>query len=371
MYVRDGSTRLAPAPVGRGRSRQAVRARPGVVVRRAVATLGDSDTDQGLGWGWHPFKGWSIKKLGKGITQLGHNIGKVVTSKPFQLVEGGALALTGVGLPAAAAIMGGTKGIGNLIKPGGNLKHFATGVAQGAVEGAVAHEAGAVGRGVTKFVRGKFAPRPPAPTGPAALTPAITPPAPLVATAPLAPPLATLPAAGSSATDIGGSVASTAAAILTRRATGATDTSGDALATAPTPVQTVSTTTAQNAADATAAAPSTPTAPTVPEISGGGASYSGDGGDGSSASAVTSNGDVIDTSTPQLMGTNTGPHGEPIQTAADGTQYYVDALTGQTVPVAGGAPAGMSKGKMLALGAGVAALAVGAIHFSHKPGGRR
>jgi hypothetical protein len=106
--------------------------------------------DDGLG-------GFSLKGIVKGVskavktvaspvqkaaTAVGHAAGTVVTSKVGQAVLGTALAATGVGIPAAAAIMGGTKAVGNLIKPGGNLKHAATGALQGAATGVVAGAAG-------------------------------------------------------------------------------------------------------------------------------------------------------------------------------------------------------------------------------------
>ncbi len=109
--------------------------------------LGD---DEGLG-------GFSLKGIVKGVSKavktvaspvqkaaaaVGHTAGNIVTSKVGQAVLGTALAATGVGIPAAAAIMGGTKAVGNLIKPGGNLKHAATGALQGAATGVVAGAAG-------------------------------------------------------------------------------------------------------------------------------------------------------------------------------------------------------------------------------------
>lgn len=90
----------------------------------------------------------------KGVTSVGHAVGTVVTSKIGQGLIGGALALTGVGLPASAAIFAASKGVGNLIKPGGNLSHALTGAAQGAVEGVVASEAGTLARaGVGKVLQ--------------------------------------------------------------------------------------------------------------------------------------------------------------------------------------------------------------------------
>lgn len=106
--------------------------------------------EEGLG-------GFSLKKLVKGVSKtvkkiaspiqkgaaaVGHEAGKIVTSKVGQAVLGTALAATGVGIPAAAAIMGGTKAVGSLIKPGGNIKHALTGAYQGALTGAAFGVAG-------------------------------------------------------------------------------------------------------------------------------------------------------------------------------------------------------------------------------------
>lgn len=98
-------------------------------------------------------EGFSLKGIVKGVAKtvkkvaspvqkaaaaVGHTAGKVVTSKVGQAVLGTALAATGVGIVPAALIMGGTKAAGNLIKPGGNIKHALTGFGQGALTGAAA-----------------------------------------------------------------------------------------------------------------------------------------------------------------------------------------------------------------------------------------
>jgi hypothetical protein len=111
--------------------------------------LGDSEDDLGqLGFSL----GKTVKNIGntvkKAVVDTGHVAGKVVTSKVGQAVIGTALAATGVGIPAAAAIMGGSKAIGNLIKPGGNLKSAATGAYQGALTGAAFSVGGSVARKV-------------------------------------------------------------------------------------------------------------------------------------------------------------------------------------------------------------------------------
>lgn len=114
--------------------------------------LGNSTVVYGMG---DELAGFSFKSIARAVkrvaspvqhalTAVGHETGKIVTSKVGQVVIGGVLAATGVGIPAAAAIMGGTKAFGNLIKPGGNLKHFATGAFQGAAEGVAAAGVGNV-----------------------------------------------------------------------------------------------------------------------------------------------------------------------------------------------------------------------------------
>lgn len=98
------------------------------------------------------FGGFSLKKIvknvgkavGKAVKDTGHAVGKAATSTVGKAVIGGALALTGVGLPAAAGIMSATQAGGQLIKPGGNLGKAAKGAAEGAVEGAAANVVGRV-----------------------------------------------------------------------------------------------------------------------------------------------------------------------------------------------------------------------------------
>lgn len=123
---------------------------PLVLRRYASGVLGDYG-EQARG---SEYLGFSLGKIvknvantvKKAVVDTGHVTGKVVTSKVGQAVLGTALAVTGVGAPAAAAIFATTKGVGNLIKPGGNLKSAATGAAQGAVEGVVSVAAGKVAR---------------------------------------------------------------------------------------------------------------------------------------------------------------------------------------------------------------------------------
>lgn len=114
--------------------------------------LGDDEDD------FAQFGGFSLRSIGRAFTAVGHTIGTAVTSKVGQGILGGALALTGVGAPAAAAIFATTKGVGNLIKPGGNIKHFVTGAAQGAIEGVASNLVGKAGRAVVShFTAGNAA----------------------------------------------------------------------------------------------------------------------------------------------------------------------------------------------------------------------
>lgn len=98
----------------------------------------------------YPGFGFSLKKVvknvgkavGKGVKDVGHAAGAAATSTIGKAVIGSALALTGVGIPAAAGLMAASQAGGNLIKKGGNLKRAAKGAAEGAVEGAAAGVAG-------------------------------------------------------------------------------------------------------------------------------------------------------------------------------------------------------------------------------------
>lgn len=88
------------------------------------------------------------KAVGKAAVQTAHVTGSVVTSKVGKIAIGSALALTGVGIPAAAAIGAATQGVGTLIKPGGGGKAAVKAAAVGAVGGA---GAAVVGKGIQKY----------------------------------------------------------------------------------------------------------------------------------------------------------------------------------------------------------------------------
>lgn len=103
----------------------------------------------------------------KAAVDTGHTVGKVASSKIGVGVTAGLLALTGVGAPAAAAILGTQKGVGNLIKKGGNLKSGFTGAYQGAAVGAAAALAPSIVRGaksgatsIVSRIRQQMAPKP-------------------------------------------------------------------------------------------------------------------------------------------------------------------------------------------------------------------
>jgi hypothetical protein len=84
----------------------------------------------------------------KAVVDTGHVAGAVATSKVGQAVIGSALAVSGVGLPAAAAIGATAKGGGALIKKGGNLGKAGNAAVQGAAVGAGSAVVGAAVRTV-------------------------------------------------------------------------------------------------------------------------------------------------------------------------------------------------------------------------------
>lgn len=84
------------------------------------------------------------KAIGKAAKQVGHAVGKVASSKVVKGVVGGALALTGVGIPASAAIMGGIGAAGGALKKGGGLKQALKGAGTGVATGVVAGGVGKV-----------------------------------------------------------------------------------------------------------------------------------------------------------------------------------------------------------------------------------
>lgn len=99
-----------------------------------------------LHWGIPSF----VRSIGSGIRDAavgaGHAIGSVADNPWVQGATAAALAATGVGAPAAAAIMAAQKGGGALLKPGGNIGDAIKGAGVGAVEGYGASKLGGVAR---------------------------------------------------------------------------------------------------------------------------------------------------------------------------------------------------------------------------------
>lgn len=89
-------------------------------------------------WG----RGPSLNGLKSSVKGTGHTIGKVADNKWVQGATAAALAATGVGAPAAAAIMAGMAGGGALLKKGGNIGDGLMGAAKGAAMGYGAGKAG-------------------------------------------------------------------------------------------------------------------------------------------------------------------------------------------------------------------------------------
>lgn len=123
-------------------SSHGVSGRRGRRVRRAVRhnpQLGD-------------FGGNVFKNIGKAVkkaaTQTVHTVGKVLDNKVVKGLTAVALTATGVGAPAAAALMAAQGAAGGAMKKGGGLKKSLKGAAVGAATGAAA---GLAGKAVTKI----------------------------------------------------------------------------------------------------------------------------------------------------------------------------------------------------------------------------
>lgn len=82
----------------------------------------------------------------KGVGDTGHAVGTALNNPVVKGLGMGALALSGVGLPAAIGIGGGLGALGGAIRPGGGLKGAITQGAQGAALGAGGSLAGSAGR---------------------------------------------------------------------------------------------------------------------------------------------------------------------------------------------------------------------------------
>lgn len=163
----------APADPARTNNKlMAVRGRGGRGAARRVSTraLAAYNDERAIDYYQGDLEGFSLRGLAKaikkvaspvqkGLTAVGHAAGAAITSKVGQGLLGGALAFTGAGAVPAALIFGGSKAAGNLIKKGGNLKHAATGFAQGAVEGVASVAAGRAVRGAKHAITSRLAKR--------------------------------------------------------------------------------------------------------------------------------------------------------------------------------------------------------------------
>lgn len=103
---------------------------------------------------WNPVKivrnvGTAIKK---GVSDLGHEVGRAASNPWVQGALATGLAATGVGAPAAAGIMAATRGGGALLKPGGNIGAGLRGGVEGAALGATAGGIGSALRGGGSFL---------------------------------------------------------------------------------------------------------------------------------------------------------------------------------------------------------------------------
>jgi hypothetical protein len=94
--------------------------------------------------------GNALNSLGNGAVNatkaVGHTVGEIASNPLVQGLSAAALAATGVGAPAAAAILAAEKGGGALLKPGGNIGQGIKGGITGAVEGYGASKLGGLAR---------------------------------------------------------------------------------------------------------------------------------------------------------------------------------------------------------------------------------
>lgn len=77
----------------------------------------------------------ALKKVGNGVKAVGHTVGSIQSNPWVEGLEAAALGATGVGAPAAAALLAANGAISGAIKPGGNLKSAALGGVEGAGAG--------------------------------------------------------------------------------------------------------------------------------------------------------------------------------------------------------------------------------------------
>lgn len=100
-------------------------------------------------WGGVKNVGSTIKKA---AVDTGHEIGRAQNKDWVKALEAAGLAATGVGAPAAAALLGGASALGGAIAPGGNIGTAAGQGVKGAAMGYGAAKAGAALKGTGSFL---------------------------------------------------------------------------------------------------------------------------------------------------------------------------------------------------------------------------
>jgi hypothetical protein len=116
-----------------------------------VAMLSSGRGAPRLYWSLNPIN--AVRAIGSGIKNAavgaGHAIGSVASNPWVQGITAAGLAATGVGVPAAAAIMAAERGGGALLKPGGNIGQGVRGGVEGA---AIGTGASLLGSGVRRVL---------------------------------------------------------------------------------------------------------------------------------------------------------------------------------------------------------------------------
>jgi hypothetical protein len=111
---------------------------------RGIAVLSEPRGAPRLHWGWNPLD--DIKQAAgavkDGVVGAGHFVGQAASNPWVQGLTAAGLAATGVGAPAAAAIMAAERGGGALLQPGGNIGDAVKGGLEGAAMGGAASAAG-------------------------------------------------------------------------------------------------------------------------------------------------------------------------------------------------------------------------------------
>jgi hypothetical protein len=98
----------------------------------------------------------AVKDTGKQLVRTGHQAGKIIDNKYVKGAVAAGLAVTGVGIPASAAIMGTMGAAGGALKKGGGLKEAVRRGYQGAATGAIAATGGKLVRaGASRILKRK------------------------------------------------------------------------------------------------------------------------------------------------------------------------------------------------------------------------